>query len=439
MKVLFVHQNCPGQFKHLAPRLAAIPGNEVVFLTRPGKPDLPNVRKLEYEPAREPAKTTHRYLLLMEEAVLNAQAVAKVAQEAKKQGFRPDVIVAHVGWGEALYLKNIWPGVPLLGYFEWFYRPFGSDVDFLHPPSLDDVCRIQSRNGLHLLNLHTADWGLTPTRWQLQQHPREYHHKLSVVHDGVNTDLVKPDPAVTGTLKKGLRLTAADEVITYVSRNLEPYRGFPTFMRAAGLILKRRPKAHIIVIGGDGVSYGSRPRGGGNWREQMLAEVDPDPERIHFLGKVKYDVFLRTLQLSSAHVYLTVPFVLSWSMLEAMSAGCLVIGSRTPPVEEVIKDGHNGLLADYFSHEEVADRVGQVLDHPDRMARIRRAARQTVLDRYALNDCLEKQAKLITDVARGAKQPEPVAGLSLVSRSGKADKPGVRAATAGAKPRKKKA
>lgn len=441
MKILFVHQNCPGQFKHLAPRLAAVEGNEVVFLTRAGKPDLPNVRKLEYTPAREPAPSTHRYLRLMEEGILNGQAAAKVALEARKKGFRPDVIVAHVGWGEALYLKNIWPGVPLLGYFEWYYRPLGSDVDFLDPPSLDDVCRIQSRNGLHLLNLETADWGLTPTQWQLQQHPEAFRHKLSVIHDGVDTNLVKPNPDVTGTLRDDLKFKAGDEVITYVSRNLEPYRGFPSFMRAAELVLKRRPKAHILVVGGDGVSYGSRPKGGGNYREQMLAELDLDLTRIHFLGKVKYDVFLRLLQLSAAHVYLTVPFVLSWSMLEAMAAGCLVIGSRTPPVEEVIKHGQNGLLVDFFSPEDIANRIDEVLDHPDRMSRIRRAARQTVLDRYALDTCLQKQIRLIADVASGVKHADSVAAIRLrsVASAGKSGSQPHRPSLPAQKTRKKKA
>lgn len=425
MKVLFVHQNCPGQFKHLAPRMAAVPGNEVMFITRPGKPELPNVRKLEYTPARKPAASTHRYLRLTEEGILNGQAAAHAAVEAKKQGFRPDVIVAHVGWGEALYLKNVWPGVPLLAYFEWFYRPYGTDVDFFKPPALDDVCRIQTRNDLHYLNLEIADWGITPTHWQWHQHPEAFRHRITVLHDGVDTDLVKPDPQVTGTLKKGLRLKAGDEVITYVARNLEPYRGFPTFMRAAALIQRRRPRAQIIVVGGDGVSYGSRPTGGGNYREQMLAELGDtlDLNRIHFLGRVKYDVFLRLLQLSAAHVYLSAPFVLSWSMLEAMAAGCLLIGSRTAPVLEVIKDGQNGLLADFFSPEEVADQVDRVLDHPDRMAALRRAARQTVVDRYALSKCLPKQIQLITDVAMGKKGPPAGSGLLTLPGGAKVPQP----------------
>ncbi len=398
MRILFIHQNCPGQFKHLAPRLASMPGNEVTFITRPGKPDLPGVHKFEYTPARSPATSTHRYLRLMEEGVLNGQAVARVALGLQKKGYRPDVVVAHVGWGEALYLKSIWPKVSLLGYFEWYYRAFGSDVDFNHTPSLNEACGIITRNSLHLLNLEMVDWGLTPTHWQHRQYPVEFQHKLSVIHDGVDINLIRPNPAVTGRLKNGLRLKAGDEIITYVARNLEPYRGFPTFMRAAKLILKQRPAAQIIVIGGDKVSYGVPLADGRTFRQQMLSELGPDLdlERIHFLGRVKYNIFLRILQLSAAHIYLTVPFVLSWSMLEAMAAGCLVIGSRTPPVEEVIKDGHNGLLVDFFSPEEIADRVDQILNHPQRMEHIRHAARQTIIDHYSLDICLQKQIQLIT-------------------------------------------
>ena len=426
MRILFVHQNCPGQFKHLAPHFGADPDNEVVFITQPGKPDPAGVRKIEYTPARKPSTATHRYLRLTEEGVLNGQAVARVAVALRKEGFWPDVIVAHVGWGEALYLKEVWPGVRLLGYFEWYYHPRGSDVGFLErePPGLETACRIMTRNSLHLMNLELADWGLSPTRWQWQQHPERYRNRISVIHDGLDTDRVRPDPQATGTVKPGLRLRAGDEVVTYVARNLEPYRGFPTFMRAAALILERRPDTHILVVGADGVSYGRRPEDGRCYREQLLDEVDLDRERIHFLGRVEYDLFLRVLQLSAAHIYLTVPFVLSWSMLEAMAAGCAVIGSRTPPVEEVIRDGHNGLLVDFFSPQEVADAVDRVLDHPDRMAGLRREARQTVLQRYALKGCLAQQVKLIEQLARGVAPPrQALSTLSTGAVSGRRKPP----------------
>lgn len=403
MKILFIHPNCPGQFKHLAPYLAHQPGNEVLFITRPGRPNLPGVRKIECTPARKSAASTHAYLRLMEEGVLNGQAVARVATQLRGKGFRPDLIVAHVGWGDALYLKPVWPGVPLLGYFEWYYRAFGSDVDFEHAPTLDDICRINTRNAMHLLSLESADWGLTPTQWQQRQHPAEFLPKLSIIHDGIDTAVVKPDHQAVGRLRNGVKLKAGDEVITYVARNLEPYRGFPQFMHAAALIQKRRPDAHIVVVGGDGVSYGKVSADGTTYRQKALDELGTrlDLERIHFLGRVKYDVFLRVLQLSAAHVYLTFPFVLSWSMLEAMAAGCLVIGSRTPPVEEVISDGQNGLLVDFFTPQEIADRIDEVLDDAQRSAHIRQAARQTVLDRYALDGCLRRQLDLVSAVARG--------------------------------------
>ena len=404
MKFLFVHQNCPGQFKHLAPYLAAARGNEVVFITRPGKPDLAGVRKIEYQPARQPADSTHDYLRLTEEGVLNGQAVARVAMRLRKEGFEPEVIFAHMGWGEALYLKQVWADAKLVGYFEWYYHARGSDVGFLErqPPAVDTACRLQTRNCLHLMNLELADWGISPTRWQWQQHPAVYRQRISVIHDGLDTDRIKPDPKASGSVKQGLRLRAGDEVVTYVARNLEPYRGFPTFMRAAEIILKRRPATQIVVLGEDGVSYGQRPEGGRCYREQLLQEVDLDPARIHFLGRIDYQRFLRVLQLSAVHIYLTVPFVLSWSMLEAMAAGCLVIGSRTPPVEEVIRHGRNGLLVDFSSASEVADAVDRVLDHPDRMAALRRAARETILQNYALESCLQKQVQLAEQLVSGA-------------------------------------
>jgi glycosyltransferase involved in cell wall biosynthesis len=403
MKVLFVHPNCPGQFKHLAPRLAALPGHQVMFITRSGKPKPAGVTTLEYTPARAPGSGTHAYLRLMEAGVLNGQAVARVAVRLRDQGFRPDVIVAHMGWGEALYLKTVWPGVRLLGYFEWYYRTQGCDVDFDHTPSMDDISRIGTRNGLHLLNLETADWGLTPTRWQLHQHPAAFRRKLSVIHDGIDTDRLRPDPQARLSLPSGLELKAGDEVVTYVARNLEPYRGFIPFMRAAALIQARRPRAQIVVVGADGTSYGRAPANGQTYRQQMLGELGErlDPTRIHFLGRIGYDDFCRVLQVSAAHVYLTYPFVLSWSMLEAMACGCLVIGSRTPPVQEVIQDSRNGLLVDFFSAPAIAARVDEALDHPSAMAPLREAARQTVLDRYSLMQCLQQQIQLISAVARG--------------------------------------
>jgi glycosyltransferase involved in cell wall biosynthesis len=435
MKIVFVHQNCPGQYRNLAPRLAADPANQVLFITKRGKPQIPGVRNVEYELARKPRPEVHHYVRMLEDGVLHGQGAARAAVELAKEGFKPDIVCAHMGWGEALYLKEVWPSTPILGYFEWFYHPHGTDADFARdePFTLDDACRIRTRNALHLLNLETADWGISPTRWQWRQHPTAYRDKITVLHDGVDTDIAVPDPGAEVQLRRdGVTLGQRDEVVTYISRNLEPYRGFKTFMKAAELILKRRPACHILVVGGDSVSYGRAPADGRKWRDVMLEEVDLDPARMHFLGRVPYQQFLSVLQVSAAHIYLTVPFVLSWSMLEAMSAECLIIGSRTPPVEEVIEDGRNGLLADFFSPEEVADRVDQVLDHPTRMKDLRQRARQTVLDRYALKLCLPRHEKLIETLASGRT---PLAAVPAPARPQPAARPGPPRARPRSRPR----
>lgn len=326
----------------------------------------------------------------------------------KKKGFRPDIVYAHPGWGESLYIKDVYPDVPLLNYFEFYYHVFGADTYFdpQEPINVDDLLRIRTKNAINLLSLESCDWGISPTDWQWRQHPPQFRNKISVIHDGIDTTVAKPDPTARLTLASGVTLGPSDEVVTYVARNLEPYRGFPSFMRAAAKISARRPNCHILIVGGDGVSYGRRPQAGTTYRQMMLAEVDIDPTRVHFLGKLPYGQYLKVLQVSSAHVYLTVPFVVSWSMLEAMSVGCPVIGSNTPPVVEVIEDGKNGLLADFFSPEEIAERVDEALDHEDRMAALRERARNTVLERYDLASCLPRQLKVMEDLIAG-RRPEP--------------------------------
>lgn len=400
MKILFIHQNCPGQYKHLARALADKPENEVVFITKPGKPDVPGVRKVEYSPHRSPAKETHPYIVTMENAVLHGQAVARVAMDLKSEGFVPDIICAHVGWGEALYVKDVWPKTPVLGYFEFFYHAFGADVHF--DPSeeitINKICKVRSLNAHHLLSLEAVDYGISPTQWQWQQFPAAYRNKISVIHDGVDTSIIAANPEAQLSLPNGATLHAGDQIVTYVARNLEPYRGFPAFMRAAKLIQQRHPECQVVVVGGDKVSYGAALKNGTSYREQMLQQVDLDLSRIHFLGRVPYATFLQVLQVSAAHIYLTVPFVLSWSMLEAMAAECLIIASKTAPVTEVIKDGQNGLLVDFFSPQEIADCVDKVFADPQRMEVIRKRARRTVTQHYDLGLCLKKQEQLISKI-----------------------------------------
>lgn len=403
MKVLFVHQNCPGQFKHLAPALAA-EGHETVFVTRKDKPTPAGVRKIEYAPHRKVTPKIHPYLAGTEAAVLNGQAVARVCFALKARGFRPDVMIGNPGWGETLFLKDVWPETPLISLSEFYYNGRGADVGFDPEFSSgpDAVLRARARSAQHLLAIEAADCAYSPTEWQKAQFPAAYRDRIRVIHDGIDTDLVRPNPEARFVLPGGRALTRNDEILTYVSRNLEPYRGFHSFMRALPAILEARPEAQVVVVGGDEVSYGGRPKGGGIWRETMLAEIGPLPERVHFLGRLPYADYLRLLQVSSVHLYLTYPFVLSWSMLEAMAAGAVVVGSATPPVEEVIGDGRNGWLVPFFDTRAIADRVAAALGMRGEAGAIRDEARRTVQKRYGLADCLRRQRELIADAIAGS-------------------------------------
>lgn len=398
MKILFVHQNCPGQFKHLAPALAS-EGNEVVFIGQKNKPTPPGVKRLEYEPHRKVTPKIHPYLAGTEAAVLNGQAVARLGFKLRAQGFVPDVMIGNPGWGETLFLKDVWPDTPLISLSEFYYNGQGSDVGY--DPEFDTgpdaVLRARARSAQHLLAIEAADLAYSPTEWQKVQFPAPYHHKIRVIHDGIDTNLVKPNSQASFTLPDGTVLTAQDEVLTYVSRNLEPYRGFHVFMRALPEILKRRPDARVVIVGGDEVSYGGRPKDGGTWKEKMLAETGDLPDRVTFTGRIPYRDYLSLLALSSVHLYLTYPFVLSWSMLEAMASGAFVIGSATPPVEEVIEDGENGWLVDFFDVEGIAERVSDGLAQRASVSALRDAARQTVLERFELRNCLSAQKAMIAE------------------------------------------
>lgn len=417
MKLLFVHQNFPAQYKHLAPHYAANPQNQVVTISekhadRPLK--MPRVRHLEYDAPKGASKSTHHYLHGLEAAVRRGQTTARLALDLRKEHFVPDIICAHPGWGESLYLKEVFPEAVLLNYFEFYYRYRGSDMGFdpEFPPTFDDMFKTPTRNATHLLSFAGCDWGLSPTAWQRDQFPPPWRSMISVIHEGIDTAVVRPDPRAEVTLEQeGIKLTADDEVVTYVSRNLEPYRGFHIFMRALPQILRRLPKARVLIVGGDEVSYGRRPPEGQTYRQKMLNEVgkDLDMSRVHFLGRVRYPVFLNILQVSTVHVYLTYPFVLSWSMLEAMSAGCVLVGSRTPPVVEVLQDGVNGLLVDFHSYGQVAARVEEAVKSRKDMRHLRQQARQTILDRYDLRRvCLPQQIALIETLAARGGSGRPV-------------------------------
>lgn len=406
MNFLFVHQNFPGQFRHVAPALAASSAHRVVAIGEEAnirnRPSLhPAITVLGYPSPPPPTPSTHHYIRDHERAIRRGQNLARLCQTLLGQGFRPDVVVVHPGWGEGLFLRDLFPAARHIHYCEFFYRGRGSDVGFdpEYPAGLDDLLRVRVKNGTQLISLESADAGLSPTRWQADQYPTLWRERIRVIHDGIDTEVVAPR-GDTALQVDGLTLRPGDEVITYVARNLEPYRGFHIFMRALPEILARRPRAHVLIVGGDDVSYGRAAPGGKTYRQLLLEQVggELDAQRVHWLGKVPYSRFLDILRVSAVHVYLTYPFVLSWSLLEALSTGCLVVGSATAPVQEVISDGENGLLVDFFDRQALADKVVAVLQDPARFAPMRRRARKSVVERYDLKRiCLPQTLRLLTE------------------------------------------
>lgn len=399
MRILFLHQNFPGQFPHIGTYLADNK-HQVLSISQSQSRGLNNVQNVIYKPSRGPTKGIHHYLAGAESSILNGQAVARTMQALKQKGFVPDAVIGHAGWGETLYVKDVFPDTKLVNYLEFFYHAIGADTGFdpEYPNEPDDFLRIRTKNIVNLLSIDGCDVGISPTNWQKSQYPVEYQSKISVIHEGVNTEIVKPEPNATYTLPNGKTLSCKDKVVTYVARNLEPYRGFHVFMRAVEDICQRQPDCNVLIIGGDEVSYGRRMKEGKTYKEQMLSEVDIDENRVHFLGRLPYNQFLNVLQISSAHVYLTVPFVLSWSMLEAMAIGCLVIGSDTAPVREVITHEKNGLLVDFFTPSTIADAVDLALNKPNNMINIRNEAKRYIKEHYPIEKSIRQYEKLLEDL-----------------------------------------
>lgn len=409
MKILFLHPNMPGQYKHLCRAFADDPKNTVVFITKPRPLDIPNVHKVEYQMKREPSASTHRYLIGTERAVLQGQEVWRMCKKLKdEEGFIPDVICTHPGWGDALYVKDIYPDAPVLSFFEFYYNAVGSDVAFEPEVALkdDDFARVRTKNITNLMSLENADWGVAPTHWQFDQNPDIFKNKISIIHDGIDTTVAKPNAKAELKLPNGKTFKKGDKVVTYIARNFEPYRGFPTFMKAAEMLLKQHKDLHIIAVGADDVSYGKKLGKGQTWRGHMLKQVDLDMDRIHFPGTLPYADLMKLFQVSACHIYLTYPFVLSWSCLESMACEVALVASRTQPLEEVVTDGENGLLADIFSPEEVAEKVTKVLTHKDGMQKMRKAARKTIEKHYALDKLLPLHVSLVKDIA-AKKFPPP--------------------------------
>ena len=411
MNFLFIHQNFPAQFKHLAPALATR-GHEIRALGVTGIP-APGVTLTNYQLQRGNTTGIHPFAQEFESKVIRAEACAREMFKFKQSGFEPDLIVGHPGWGEMLFCKEVFPNAKLLNYLEFHYGKDQGDTYFdpeFQEPNLMHDMRLRVKNANNLLALDAMDAGLCPTQWQRSVIPACYQDKINVIFDGIDTDLVRPNDEIVVDLHtqagRNIRLSAGQEVLTFICRNLEPYRGYHSLMRALPEVLQARPNAQVVIVGGNQTSYGSAAPQGQTWQEIFLNEVKeklgPNLDRVHFLGKVPYLTFVKIIQITRCHLYLTYPFVLSWSCIEAMSAGALIVGSDTPPVKEFITHGHNGLLVDFFNYEQIANTVIEALARPEQYLTIKAQARKTIVDQYDLKRiCLPQQLALVEGLATG--------------------------------------
>ena len=412
MRILFVHQNFPGQYLHIVQRLAQQGQHQLVALginSLDRNRSLPkNLQYFRYELNRGNSKDLHPLLTETESKVIRADACVRAAEELKKKGFEPDLICAHPGWGEPLFLKSVWPDAPLLCYQEFYYNSHGFDTnfddEFEGAKGWQEFARFMMKNVYLNLALEQSDWNVSPTHFQASSFPEHWRRRISVIHDGVDTRKAAPNPAPAPLrLPDGTVLEKGQPIVTFVNRSLEPYRGCHTFIRSIPELQRLYPEARVVVVGQTkGVSYGSAcPEG--EWKDRFLAEIQGqyDPSRVHFTGALPYSQFIPLLQLSACHVYLTYPFVMSWSLLEAMACGCAVVGSNTAPVREAIRHGHNGLLVDFFSPADLAAAVAELLQDRERAVTFGQAARRTVEATYDLDTCVTRQVALMDLVASG--------------------------------------
>lgn len=400
LNILFIHPSFPGQFLYLAPYLGKNPENNVVFLAENNSinANFDGVKTGIYPKVEEKRIKTMADLgpvSAMGKAFLGGEQILKAMNFLKtKESFVPDIIVGHTGWGNLMYVKDMYPKVPLLGYFEWYYHAENSD-SYWWPdevPHLGQRVSVRNKNAPLLLSLEGCDRGYCPTRWQYDQFPKEYRYKLCQQHDGVDTEFCSPLSKRPGLLLETedvkLNLPEGSEILTYVSRGFEAVRGFPQFMDAVRIILKERPNCHVVIAGSDTVCYGAKLKDGKTYRQQEEEKGGYDKERVHFVGSLNRGNYQKMLRSSSCHIYLTRPFILSWSCLEAMSFGLPIVVSKTPPCEEVVEDGVNGMLAEFRSPQHIARKAIELLEDRHLAHRLGRAARETVLERYELKRCL---------------------------------------------------
>jgi glycosyltransferase involved in cell wall biosynthesis len=388
MKIVFVHQNFPGQFLRLAKTFVA-EGHEVVGLGMLKESSVPGVKYYSYDavPGPDDPKFQNRFSPVVPR-LRRAYGAAHKARELAKQGFEPDLVVVNTGWGENLFLKDVWPKARHVAYFEYYYAAKGQDLDFDPEfPVTDEevIWRLRIKNAMQLGALDAADAAVAPTYYQRDTFPPYLHSQIQVIHDGIDTRNLVPNPSVRLKIgKDGPKLTRDRPVVTYVTRNIEPMRGAHIVLRSLPYLLDIDPDLQVVIIGGKGTSYSGSAPGGKAWIDLFRSRIERpvDWSRVHMVGNLPYDQFVRILQVSSAHIYMTYPFVLSWSSIEAMALECRIVASDTAPVREIIQDGVNGRLFPFFDEKALAGRVRETLAEKDKSAAMAREARRIAVEKY---------------------------------------------------------
>ncbi len=440
MHVLYVHQNYPAQFGHIARFLTHRLKWDCTFVT--ARAEVANVndgvRKVIYRVTGGATQRTHYCSRTFENAVWHCDGVYHALKS--RLDIRPDLIVGHSGFGSTLFLRELYPNTPIINFFEYYYHPHGehTDMDFRHdlPWSSSDMTYLRSRcrNAMILLDLQNCDGGYTPTLFQKSRFPREYYPKLRVIFDGVDRqiyhsykDQLRP-PVASRQVRTiaGVEIGPTTRVVTYVSRGFESMRGFDIFMKAAKLIYQQYPDVKFIVVGEDRVAYGgdTQHTDGKTFKEWVLSQDQYDMDKFAFVGRLPMGELGRLLASTDLHIYLTVPFVLSWSMMDAMSCGAVVLASNTLPVMEMIQDGRTGLLADFFSPEQFAEKAVHVLKDPDAFRQIGREAESLIEDRYSLEAVLPAMMRMYEEAASGNFRPAPSEDpLEMLPRRAAAPRP----------------
>jgi glycosyltransferase involved in cell wall biosynthesis len=403
MHILFVHKNFPAQFGHIAAHLIKEKGYRCTFVSETPAGIAGGIQKIQYQPAGGASAQSHYLTRTFDNATAHAAGVYAALKPLALR-LRPDLVVGHSGFGSTLFLPELFPAAPVINYFEYFYHPHNSDMDFRPewPVLEEDVLRARTRNAMILLDMHYCQAGYSPTEYQASLLPAAYRPKLRVLHDGIDTDFWRRQPAPARTVG-GRTFGPETRLVTYVSRGFESMRGFDVFLRAAKKIYTANPNVVFLIVGSDRVAYGGdlkfiRDK---SFKEFVLKQDEYDLERLLFLGQVKPAELARLLSLSDLHIYLTVPFVLSWSLLNALACGCTVLASDTPPVREFIRHGETGLLCNFFDVDGFAETALRVLAGPDAFRHLGQAGERLIREQYSLQRLIPRMTAFYEEVAEG--------------------------------------